>query len=172
MLYHASKEKGLTFLEPHISTHSRPYVYAIRNKTTAVLFGAPKDDFDLLTDEIDGIPHLYECYSNAVETIYRGKSCSLYSVSEEGFISGVTGWEPELVCENKVPVIREERMSDIFSYLSNAAAQGKCVIHRYSDEQQYRSMLREELSERIRCFGLSEEDIKKDPRIARFAERQ
>lgn len=171
MLYHASKERGLKYLEPHVSTHGKSFVYAVRNKITAILFGAPKDDFDLLIDEIDGIPHLYECYPYAAETIYSGKSCSLYAVSEKGFISNETGWDPELVCENAVPVIQEENIRDIFSYLSNAAARDKCVIHRYSDEHQYQCMLREELGERISCFGLNEEDIKKDPRLARFADQ-
>ena len=169
MLYHASKEKGLKYLEPHISTHGKSFVYAVRNKITAILFGAPKDDFDLLMDEINGIPHLYECYPYALETVYSEKSCSLYTVSEEGFLSNVTGWDSELVCENTVPVIQEEGINDIFSYLSHAAAQDKCVIHRYSDEPRYQSMLREELGERIRCFGLNKEDIKKDPRLTRFA---
>lgn len=172
MLYHASKETGLKYLEPRLSTHGKSFVYAIRNKITAVLFGAPKDDFDLLIDEIDGIPHLYECYPNAADRIYSGKKCSLYAVGEEGFLTNVTGWDPELVCEHTVPVIREEYIDDIFSYLNHAAAESKCVIHRYSEEQTYQSMLREELEERIAYFGLSEDDIRKDPRIAHFAEQR
>ena len=54
MLYHASKIRGMRTIEPHISTHGKAYVYAIRNQVTAVCFGAPKDDFDLLMDNQDG----------------------------------------------------------------------------------------------------------------------
>ena len=169
MLYHSSKEPGLKYLEPRISTHGKAFVYAVRSRVTAVLFGAPKDDFDLLTDETGGVAHIYECYPDAAEKIYGGKKCSLYTVGEEGFLPDVTGWEPELVCESAVPVIREEFIADILSYLDNAAARGDCVIHRYSDEQAYRAMLREELEERIADFGLTEEEIKKDPRLAHFA---
>ena len=165
MLYHASKEKGLETLEPRVSTHGKAYVYAIRSRVAAVCFGAPKDDFDLLMDEEDGIVHLYECYPHAVEKIYGGKSCRLYEVGEEGFLSGMTGWDAELVCEAAVPVLREEYIRDIRSFLLQAQAQGKCVLHRYSQDGQYRSMLREELGERIRAFGLRDEDIQNDPRL-------
>ncbi len=82
MLYHASKEKGLTILEPRVSTHGIAYVYAINNRITAACFGALKDDFDLLMDEINGIPHLYECYPHAIEAIYSGKAV-LYMRSEK-----------------------------------------------------------------------------------------
>ena len=168
MLYHASSVSGLGELEPRISTHDKPYVYAIRNKVTAACFGAPKDDFDLLMDEVDGVPHLYECYQDALKTIYAGKSCSIYTVHEEGFLSGVTGWDVELVCEHTVPVVQEERIFDLFEYIQRAAAHSECVIHSYSDEEVYQAMLSEELCERIRAFGLSEEAVKKDKRIARF----
>ena len=164
-MYHASSKAGLSFLEPHISTHGKAYVYAITNKISALCFGAPKDDFDLLMDEIDGVIHLYECYPNAMEKIYGKKSCSLYEVNEEGFISGKTGWDAELVSEDAVPVLREDRITDIYMYLVSAAKRGECVIHTYSDEQGYQSMLRDELGERIKDFGLSVEAVKQDPRI-------
>ena len=162
MLYHASKERGLLLLEPRVSSHSRAYVYAIHNKITAVCFGAPKDDFDLLMDEVEGVPHLYECYPHAVELVYNKKSCSLYEVSEEGFASGKTGWDAELVSEKAVPVTKEEHIEDIYLYLITASEQGKCVIHTYSDDPEYQSMLREELGARIKDFGLDEAEVKKD----------
>lgn len=84
MLYHASKISGLRELTPRPSTHGVEYVYAIKSRITAICFGAPKDDFDLLMDEVDGIPVLYECYPGAFQRIYAGKNGSLYEVSEEG----------------------------------------------------------------------------------------
>jgi len=169
MLYHASREAGLRSIELSVSTHGKAFVYAIRNRITAVCFGAPKDDFDLLMDEADGIPHLYECYPHATEAVYRGRSCSLYAVVEEGFISGATGWDAELVCESAVPVIREERIGDILSFLMSAVAQGACVLHRYSEDRQYRFMLREELGERIDRLGLNEDEMKRDPRLCNLS---
>ncbi len=55
ILYHASCVAGLKELTPRASTHGEAYVYAIDNAVTALLFGAPKDDFDVLVDE-EGMP--------------------------------------------------------------------------------------------------------------------
>ncbi len=133
MLYHASKISGLRELAPRPSTHGAEYVYAIRSRITAICFGAPKDDFDLLMDEVDGIPVLYECYPGAFQRIYAGKNCSLYKVSEEGFLEGQTGWDAELVCTSSVPVIREERINGIYSALREAAKQDLCVMSFLAD---------------------------------------
>lgn len=168
MLYHASARQGLDFLEPRASTHGKAYVYAISSRVTAACFGAAKDDFDLLMDEEDGITRLSECRPGALESIYGGKSCSLYSVSEEDFRSGLTGWDAERVCEHAVPVVREERIEDLYAFLTDAAERGECVINRYSEEEEYQAMLREELGERIRDFGLTEEQVRQDERLRRI----
>ncbi len=102
-----------------------------------------------MMDEVDGIPVLYECYLGAFQRIYAGKNCSLYEVSEEGFLEGQTGWGAELVCTSSVPVIREERINDIYSALREAAKQGLCVMNEYSENNVYQSMLQDELAERV-----------------------
>lgn len=155
MLYHASQVFGLTVLLPQTSTHQTPYVYAIRGRLTALCFGAPKDDFDLLMDEGEGRPVLWECYPGAFRRIYGGKSCSLYAVKETGFLQGKTGWAPELVCPEAVPVLWEERIPDLFLVLSQAAEAGECILHAYSRSPDYQAMLREELTWRIRQLGLT-----------------
>ena len=70
MLYHISKTAGLKKLKPQVSTHKKPYVYAIENVVTGLLFGAPHDDFDFIISEENGIPVLWNaipvpsgCYS-------------------------------------------------------------------------------------------------------------
>ncbi len=168
MLYHASKVSGLRMLCPRESTHGKRYVYAVRNRLTAVLFGAPKDDFDLLTDEADQKPVLYECYPHALEKVYDGKACSLYTVEEDGFLPHQTGWEPELVCEREVPVVCEEHIPNIYSEIAAASGRGECVLHIYSEDEAYRRFLRDELRERIRAFRLTGEQMDADPRFARY----
>lgn len=168
MLYHASQTPGLTELIPHRSTHKIPYVYAIRTRVTALCFGAPKDDFDLLMDEEKGIPELWECYPGAFQRVYGGKSCSLYAVSEEDFLEGQTGWEPELVCPHAVTVVREEKIPDLFAALRSAADQGLCTLHEYSEDAEYQAMLREELGSRIRSYGLTQVQLDQDPRFVQF----
>ena len=171
MLYHASKQAGLKELVPQISTHGKAYVYAINSRLTALLFGAPKDDFDILMDELDGAPVIYECYPDALKRVYWGKTCSLYGLHEAGFLPGQTGWEPELVCAHTVPVVSEEKIENIYTEVIQAIQAGDCIFHPYSEDSQYQAFLRDELSERIRHFGLSEEQIKSDPRFEAYFNR-
>ena len=163
MIYHASKQAGLKELIPQVSTHGKKYVYAIHNRVTALLFGAPKDDFDILMDEENGKPVIYECYPKALKRIYFGKSCALYGLLEEGFLSGQTGWEPELVCEHAVPVVCEEKIGNIYEEIMASIEKGDCIFHQYSEDETYRQFLRDELSERIRAFGRTE--LNADPRF-------
>lgn len=80
MLYHASQQSGIKELVPQTSTHGKRYVYAINHRLTAILFGAPKDDFDILLDEVDGKPAIFECYPNALrKNILQKNLLSLYA---------------------------------------------------------------------------------------------
>lgn len=159
MLYHASNIANLKILKPAVSTHGEAYVYAIKSRLTAMLFGAPKDDFDLLIDEVNGIPVVYECYPDALKKIYGGRACSIYHVSEEGFLEGKTGWDAELVNPMPVEVVLEEKIEDIYKSIIDAAEKKLCVINYYSENREYQDFLREELQERISAFGITE-DIK------------
>lgn len=49
MLYHISKTAGLKKLKPQVSTHKKPYVYAIENVVTGLLFGGPMMILTLLS---------------------------------------------------------------------------------------------------------------------------
>ena len=163
MIYHASKQAGLKELIPQVSTHGKKYVYAINNRITAIFFGAPKDDFDILMDEVNEKPVIYECYPNALKRIYLGKSCSLYGVMEKGFLFNQTGWAPELVCEHTVPVVCEEKIEDIYEEIMISIEKGDCIFHKYSEDEAYQQFLRDELLERIKDFSLA--DLKADPRF-------
>jgi len=151
-----------------VSTHGEGYVYAIRDPLTALLFGAPKDDFDLLMDEEEGKVVLWECYPGALRRVYEGKRCSIYEVEETGFLSGQTGWEPEWVCRTPVKVQKETHIPDLYTAVTAAAQQGRCVIHEYSDDKAYRDFLREELSQRVADFGLTKEEMARDPRFRKY----
>ncbi len=171
MLYHASKIRRLKELVPSPSTHGVPYVYAVKSRILALLFGAPKDDFDILIDESEGKPVVSEVYLHAARKVYQGKSCSLYTVSPEGFLSGQTGWESELVSLQSVPVAREEWIPDIFSEIEKAVRQKECVFREYSETPAYQEFLRDEISARVRDFGLSDEQMNADPRFRQHLNR-
>lgn len=168
MLYHASRTPGLTVLEPRVSTHGKAYVYAVDSAVTALLFGAPKDDFDLLTDEQNGVPVVWECRPDALRAVYAGRSCSLYTVAEDGFLAGRTGWAPERVCETPVRVAGEERIPDLYEWLAAAQRRGVCVLHRFRADAEYHAFLLEEFRERVAAFGLTERAARADARLAPF----
>ena len=168
MLYHASQQSGIKELVPHASTHGKKYVYAINNRTTAILFGAPKDDFDILVDESDGKPVIFEFYPNALRKIYFEKTCYLYVLSEEGFLSNQTEWKPELVCEHNVPVVSEEKIENIYNEIIASIHVDSCIFHAYSTDEEYQMFLKDELSERVRHFGITDEQMDADPRFALY----
>ena len=169
MLYHVSPVHGIKVLEPRVSTHGKAYVYAIENSVTALLFGAPKDDFDFMMDEEDGIPVVYECYPGALEVRYKGKNCSVYEVEETGFLRSVTGWEPELVCESAVPVIRETVVTDLYGMLADEADNGNLKLHRYREEMEYKQLIEDHITDRLIRFRSLEHDyINTDMRFKKY----
>lgn len=155
MLYHVSRQRGIKVLEPRVSSHEKAYVYAISNIVTALLFGARHDDFDFLIDEDEnGRTVIYECYPKALEKIFCGKSCFVYEVEEEGFLRGVTSWEPELVCENAVKVVRETTVDDLYQRLLLEEEQGNLRICHYSEEIEYRKLISEHIVDRMIRFDV------------------
>lgn len=155
MLYHVSPIKGIKVLLPSIATHKKPYVYAIKNIVTGVLFGVKQDDFDFIisTDEKDN-PIVFECYPEALVKKYSGKSCYVYEVKEDGFLRGVTSWNPELVCEKAVDVIKEIEINDIYTYLLEEEKKGNIRIHRYEYNDEYRGIISKHIVDRLIRFEI------------------
>lgn len=164
MLYHVSKTCGLKVLKPSVSSHNKPYVYAVDNLVTGLLFGAPHDDFDfMISTEDNGIPVIYECYPDAFEIIFQDKSCSVYEVNGEGFLKGVINWDAELVCENEVPVQREIFIEDLYGRLTDEATRGNLIIHKYENSNEYKKIISEHIVDRLIRFdalGLLETDAR------------
>lgn len=153
MLYHVSNISGIKVLKPRISSHKKAYVYAVDNIVTGLLFGAPHDDFDfLITTEESKKPVIYECYPDAFELIFKGKSCSVYEVYEEGFLRGMTNWDAELVCENEVPVRSEIFIGDLYCRLTEEAARGNLTIYKYQHSIEYKRIISEHIVDRLIRF--------------------
>lgn len=165
MLYHVSPTPGIKVLQPRLSSHGKPYVYAIENLVTGLLFGAQKDDFDFMLDVDDsGRPVICECYPDAFSKIYTGKSCTVYEVEETGFQRGITGWAPELVCVQAVPVVKEYAVTDLYARLLEEEQRGDLIIRRYSGNLSYRGMIAAHLVDRLIRFDLLEYFDKRDYR--------
>jgi len=150
MLYHVSPTPGLTVLTPHISSHGAAYVYAIDCLATALLFGAKKDDFDFLLDVNEaGVPELWECYPHAFETIYRGKACTVYEVEATGFQQGLTGWEPEWVSTEEVPVQRAYPVENLYEALFDEVEKSRLILHQYERTPDYRRLIANHVIDRV-----------------------
>lgn len=149
MLYHASPTAGLRVLQPRPSAHGRAYVYAIRGRAAALAFGAPWDDFDFLMDEEQGVPSLYECYPGALAARYQRRGCSLYTLPETGFLQGVTGWAPEWVCPEPVPVAEEQAVPDLYAALLAEQAAGRLALYPYSESPERKAMVARHLVDRL-----------------------
>lgn len=152
MLYHISKTTGLKILKPQVSTHKKPYVYAIKNVVTGLLFGAQHDDFDFIISEENGIPFIMECYSGVFQSIFKDKACSIYEINDEGFLCGMTSWSPELVSENEVTVVREIPVSNLYLRLLDEEAKGNLIIRRYEDNADYKRVISEHIVDRLIRF--------------------
>ena len=165
MLYHISNVHGLKILEPRISTHGQAYVYAVDNLTIGLLFGAKKDDFDFIIDtDESGNPKIYECYKNAFREIYKGVACSIYEVENLGFIKGITGWDPEYVNKEKVKILNEIIVNDLYKRLLKERDNGNLIIHRYEDSMEYKRMISNHIVDRLIRFNVLDKS-KIDDRI-------
>lgn len=153
MLYHVSSISGIKVLHPKKSSHGEAYVYAVSSIVTGLLFGAKHDDFDFqLTEGEGGKPIVYECYPSAFESIYRGKACSVYELHNEGFIEGVTGWRPELVCPRTVAVHREYRIDNLYEMIMKEESEGNIEVHRYSETVEHKKRVSEHIVDRLIRF--------------------
>lgn len=168
MLYHSSPKHNIKVLTPRPSTHGTPYVYAIDNPVTSLLFGVKHDDFDFcISTDDSGRPIIAECYPNALETVFSGKSCSLYELPDDGFMHGMTGWDAELVCENEVKVLNEISVEDVLSRLIDEERCGRLEIQRYSEAREPEIIAH--VTDRLERFSVNVPDfIKHDPRFRRY----
>lgn len=170
MLYHVSVNAGLKTLRPHESSHKKAYVYATENLAAGLLFGARQDDFDLCisTDE-NGLTEVYECYPDALKTVYRGKGCSVYTVDEEGFRRGLTSWDGEFVCDREVKVQGETAVTDLYERLLEEETAGNIALHRYAFNDAYRGRIAAHVVDRLIRFDVDLKNCaKRDDRFSTY----
>lgn len=161
MLYHISKTAGLKTLKPQISTHGKPYVYAVETVVTGLLFGAPHDDFDFIISEENGVSLIMECYPDAFRRSFQDRKCSIYELGDEGFVRGMTSWDPELVNENEVAVLREISVNDLYARLLEEEAMGNLIIRRFENNADYKHSVSEHIVDRLIRFDAVYSDDEK-----------
>ena len=170
MLYHVSPVAGLKILQPRVSTHGKAYVYAVENMVAGLLFGVRHDDFDfIISNNEKGTPILYECYPDALKSVYQGKNCSVYYINDDGFQRNKTSWDVELVCENEVQVIDERIIDDLYNRLLDEEKHGNLIIHRYEYCPEYRKRISNQIVDRLIRWEIDLESIiRRDNRFSTY----
>ena len=149
MFYHISSQKGLTELEPRVSTHGKPWVYALTNFAVGLIF-AGRDDLGNKADDKftkygvtkDNIPEVFELYQGCLNEILKNKDCYIYELEDSGFLPNQTSWAPEWVSPNKTKVIGVQHITDILAEIKKLEAEGKFVIHYYKNTDEYNEFVR------------------------------
>lgn len=126
IVYHGSTQHGLQIIQPRISAHGHPYVYAVRNRVFAMLFLGKWNDFILtLTTENHHKVEITERYSHAFEDVYRKQSGTIYTLDSAQFIyldgspvnQSDTKYNTEVVSTNPQIVQSEHYIPDIYHAL-------------------------------------------------------
>lgn len=159
MLYHASRTENLKVLIPKASTHGTPLVYATDNRSLALLFGASKDDFDLLIDLTEGKIVVFECYENAFKEIYEQKSCSLYQMESSAFVKNKTGWSGEFVSTEPVQVMKECKIENLYSAVMQEVKNGNILLYTYSHSIEYKRIISNHIVDRLIRFEILDGEI-------------
>ena len=101
----------------------------------------PDGDFSVTADEENGTAVLWENTAGSFRRVYEGIQCSLYEVSDDHLLPGLTAYRSELICTDIPSVIREERIEDVFRFFQEEAEKGHLKLHWYSEQQEYRNQL-------------------------------
>lgn len=153
MFYHVSSKKGLTEIEPKVSTHGKPWVYALTDPTIGLVF-AGRDDLGFKADDKyrrygikNDTPEIYEFYCGCLDEIFKNKDCYVYELEDSGFIKNQTSWSPEWVSPNKTKVIGFRYIADILSEIKKLESEGRFIIHYYEDTPSYNKFVEERINE-------------------------
>ena len=152
MFYHISSTKGITYLEPRVSTHKKSWVYALTNPNIGLIF-AGRDDLGNKADDSftkfgvteDNIPEVFELFEGCLDNILNNKDCYIYILEDSGFKRNQTSWAPEWVSEHKTKVIDSIYIPDILEEIKELNRQGKYVIHYYENTESYNNFVRERI---------------------------
>lgn len=140
-IYHVSKTPNLKVLEPKLCSHSKAYVYASYNLETALLFGGELwSDWDFIykRNYESGLLTFSETYPDIFNKTFKGKSCIIYEVEDDGFKQGQTNMWDEIVSENPVKVLSERKVDDIAKELEKFEKLGKIKIEKYENTDEYK----------------------------------
>ena len=134
LVYHSTIKEGLKVLSPNKSTHGNNWLYATTSlEMSAVFLSGRGGDLtcqvgrDPLTKKV----YICERFKNSFEYRYDNFSGSIYVLPGEKFIKGKTGWNEEVVCNEKIDILKEINISNIKHYLLNLIEKEKILLVRH-----------------------------------------
>jgi hypothetical protein len=130
-VFHASRMQGLKIIEPRVSTHGTPWIYAARDEVTASMFLGQHQDFILGSGYIGTQPYIVERFAGAFSRAKAGASGSIYVLDGSSFQSGRTSWHAEVVSEQSLEPLRETVVPDAAEHLLEFERSGRLSIYRF-----------------------------------------
>ncbi len=170
-LYHVSAIPNINVLQPRVSTHKKPYVYATAYPNFALFFGGKESfgDFDGMYGIKRKKPYFYECYEGALKRRFFGEVCYIYEVDPSNFKKGKTSFFGEEVCEEPVNVLNCEKIENVYEYLLKLNEKKKIRLHFFKDTKRYKETIEKHVFDRLVRFGVSE---KKDGETYAFCKER
>lgn len=158
-LYHVSKLPNLTMLEPRVSTHKKPYVYATPNLNFALLFGGKSHgDLDGIYGHKDkeyNVPYFYEAYQDSFKNRFKNQSCYVYQVDPTNFLEGQTSFKGELVSEKPAKILSCFKINDLYDYFAKLIEKKQFVLKTYdANNLDYVAELKAHIKDRIVRFEI------------------
>ena len=105
VLYHGSPDSGIKTFTPRISTHGKPYVYATKNMSDTIIYGAKWNDFLISTGSEDII---VERQRGVIDSLYKNKKGYIY------ILDGSTFYQLD---DNNIDWVSETQV-DVIDYLT------------------------------------------------------
>ena len=114
--YHCSPTPGLTVLTPRVPEHfDKPgRVYMCTRLPMALFYGVRNYEYSYGYTR-EGEIYYEEYFPGALETLYRGKSASLYLCAPREV--SATAIPNEAVSQEPVPILSEQRIPDVYEAL-------------------------------------------------------
>lgn len=136
-VFHSGKISGLKLIEPHISSHGQPWVYATNYLGITAAYLGPWFDFDFYQGVDNGMPVLAERYEGAFKKAFSGRKGSIYLLEKKLFLEGKTSFHAEVVTSAAVHPLDEIVIDDAAEFLRRLASEGKLKLYFYPDRPKY-----------------------------------
>jgi hypothetical protein len=156
-LYHSSKISGLKTIEPRVSTHGQPWIYAMEKPEYCLMFMGNHSDLVNQTGFSNGLPFIAERFEGSLEYAYENTKGSIYTLDGADFKSGMTTFSPEFVCGHTCQVIAEEVIDNALQAVLKLESEGKIKIFKYGSAISWMPADKSDLIEKVVGWAKSPE---------------